>query len=156
MNENGYSYSLVDSNGQELKKTYKYYQLKNIEASDAYTNEQVERERAITWVTLNNYWGWAPMTARTITHAYPPTPWFGFIETIFRPNHPRVPIFTYRFPTKDVFSSSSRWWGTKWSFWGIQKYLFPSLWEDKEDCTGWKHKGKSLIHFKGNYCTKMF
>jgi len=48
VNENGYSYSLVDSNGQELKKTYKYYQLKKIEASDTYTNEQVERERPMS------------------------------------------------------------------------------------------------------------
>ena len=36
VNENGYSYSLVDSNGEELKKTHKYYQLKKIEASDIY------------------------------------------------------------------------------------------------------------------------
>jgi hypothetical protein len=48
VNENGYSYSLVDNNGQELKKTYKYYQLKKIEASDTYTNEQVERERPMS------------------------------------------------------------------------------------------------------------
>ena len=48
VNGNGYSYSLVDSNGKELKETYKYYQLKKIEASDTYTNEQVERERPMS------------------------------------------------------------------------------------------------------------
>jgi hypothetical protein len=45
---NGYSYSLVDSNGIELKETYKYYQLKKIEASDTYNNEQVERARPMS------------------------------------------------------------------------------------------------------------
>jgi ribosomal protein L21E len=30
VNGNGYSYSLVDNNGQALKKTWKYYQLKKI------------------------------------------------------------------------------------------------------------------------------
>jgi hypothetical protein len=48
VNENGYSYSLVDSNGKELKETYKYYQLKKIEASDTYNNEQVERARPMS------------------------------------------------------------------------------------------------------------
>ena len=48
MNGNGYSYSLVDSNGKELKETYKYYQLKKIEASDTYNNEQVERARPMS------------------------------------------------------------------------------------------------------------
>jgi hypothetical protein len=48
VNGNGYSYSLVDNNGQELKKTYKYYQLKKIEASDVFTNEPIERERPMS------------------------------------------------------------------------------------------------------------
>jgi hypothetical protein len=48
VNGNGYSYSLVDNNGQELKKTWKYYQLKKIEVSDTFTNEQVVRERPMS------------------------------------------------------------------------------------------------------------
>ncbi|KAJ2991976.1 hypothetical protein HDV02_003361, partial [Globomyces sp. JEL0801] len=49
VNGNEYSYSLVDNKGQELKKTYKYYQLEKIEASDVFTNEPaVERERPMS------------------------------------------------------------------------------------------------------------
>ncbi|OAJ42895.1 hypothetical protein BDEG_26287 [Batrachochytrium dendrobatidis JEL423] len=49
VNGNGYSYSLVDNNDQELKKTFKYYQLKEIEALDVFTNEPaVERERPMS------------------------------------------------------------------------------------------------------------
>jgi ribosomal protein L21E len=49
VNGNGYSYSLVDNSGQELKKTWKYYQLKEIEASDTFKNEhEVERERPMS------------------------------------------------------------------------------------------------------------
>lgn len=47
MNENGYSYSLFD-NGPELKKTFKYYQLKKIEAPDVFTTKAVKRERPMS------------------------------------------------------------------------------------------------------------
>ena len=53
-NGNGYSYSLVDSNGQELKKSYKYYQLEKIESSETFTVEQVERERPMTNIQRRN------------------------------------------------------------------------------------------------------
>jgi hypothetical protein len=45
---------IVDSNGQELKKTWKYYQLKKIESSETFTVEQVERERPMTNIQRRN------------------------------------------------------------------------------------------------------
>ena len=51
---NGYSYSIVDDEGEILQKKYKYYELQRIAYSETFVNEPMQKEPTMTNKELRN------------------------------------------------------------------------------------------------------